>query len=445
MVENAERVPLELFVEALQLAGGDPGTAATLVDALHRRARAAAEAGDEAGRLRALRLQRVFASLQLSSRLIELERWKLALGSPSAESLPPPLSEDELDPLSERVSELEDALAAAPDDVELRILLGETLLRFGRLQLLLGRDPSLLLEDARSAAGRAMPDARAHGLYAVASFLLNDMQGAADNAAIALPGLVGRAGSGLAAEVLDAFAQARTRALYDAMNAEPAGVDWPGTWIADIRAAYAALLGHPAATETQALAYVQVLDVLEARGLEEEAIEAALKRFPESSALHGWRRSAILRDHGADMLELAYSQRPTDPEQAAVYDWYAGLATLVAAEWRIQNREREAALGSYERALARLRASAKARPEFESSASYYACMALAGRARLFVEKGELDGALASARMALDASSTARVQPDGLGHTPEDTARLVQAALREAGRGQEAEALGVGDR
>jgi len=412
---HPEKVPSELIVPALNVAQRHQVEQTILVDALQRLAGA-----DMRTQLR----MRVFSSLCLRSPLINVDRWRAELPRAEAIEASAP-SEDELEDLTDRLTGYESLLKADPEDVELLVEHASNLMRFAELQIEQGFGSSFALEDVRAVARRAPDDARALGYLARADYHLNLMEEAARDAARALPGLVAYAGEAHSAEVLNVLAQARTRGLYGAIEAQ---TEWPAHWICDITAAYDVLLDHPAANEAQALAYIQVLDVIEARAKQAAAIERALERFPSSSDLHAWRRTRILQDRGADALERAYAAG-----SGAEAVWYAGLASLVAAEWRIQNLEVDAGLGSYRRSVDLFGTSVDLEQDFADSANFYICLALAGCARVHTDAERWDEAVETLREGLTAMPSTAHNFDGLGNTPADTAERLLRGLEQAGR------------
>ena len=430
-------LPRELILEALHVAHGEPGELAVLVDALHRAAAAAAGSGDPLG-LRSL--VRVHAGLLLDSRLLDVRRWGLALAR-APEAREEALDAGQLEALLEEFDELQRLRRETPDDRELNALLAAAALRCARVQILRSENPSFFLEDARayarSAGAPGRPHAGALATLAWASYLLSDFPGTVEAAAAALPLLQGEAGSPAAAQTLRVFAQARTRSLYDAMRA---GEEWPPSWIPDLVAAHAVLAAHPAATAQDAVARLELLGAIEAHGPQAGAAREALARFPSAGDLHAYMRGQVLRDRGADALEAAYRELSAPPGEAAALEWYAGLATLFAAERHVQNRDFDAALGAYARSVALFRSSFAMEPGYAASAQHYVCLALAGRARLLADEGRLDEARAALEEGLAARPESATAEDGLGNTALQIARYLHSLLRKANRRDDAEAL-----
>jgi len=442
MAEHPERMPLELGPTAFLASRADPTARAALLAAFPR------AGGDATRSARGRRLALVLGTLDQPSALLDPHRWRLAYAAAPAAPEPPP-DPAEQDALAEALDGLQAELERSPDDVETAVQLAAAWLRFGRVQIAAGQNPLFVLEDATRSARRALeldPDEpRALGILAWASYLASDLETAADAAERALPGLLRDASSTLAAEVLNAFVQARTSALYEALGAE-GGPSWPARWIPDLRAAHETLLAHPSATEAHAVLYLRLLGTLEAWGAQADAVRAALVRWPASGDLHTWLRFQLLRDGGAAALEDAYEAEPLATlreASPAMIDWFHGLATFVAAEQDVRMRRPDEALAAYERSDQRFARATEEEPGFAGSAGHYQALASAGRARLHLDAGRLAEAADAIEDALAIAPGSAETADGLGRTPIETARAIAGALERAG--DEARARELRDR
>jgi hypothetical protein len=265
-------------------------------------------------------------------------------------------------------------------------------------------------------------------VVASASYLLGDAERAGEAAAAALPKLVTQAGGGPAVDVLAALVWARTNAIYAVMGR---GGSWPDGWVSEVRDACEVLLLHPAGTEVQALSYVNFMGAVGAWAEQREVLGRALDRFPLSGDLHGRLRALALRDGGAVGLERAYAELPRTQDNEAEVDWFAGLASLVAAEWCVQNKDEDAALASYRRSQELFELSVGVNETFADSAAHYVCLTHSGSARLFAVNGQWESAVASLRAAIEARPASLSSPDGLRHTPlQNAADLRRRLLRE---------------
>jgi hypothetical protein len=437
VVREPGALEAELVGEAFRAGAPFPTLRGALTGAFGRLAR---RTEDEAERARAQQLFGAFEGLSLGSQTVDVEAWRAALEG-SVEQAAPALAAEDLDPLTEELADLEAQIAASPDDPALRVRRAEGLMRLARILLAIGQDPSVALEEAQAAAraAEAAGDAsgRAAGVQCWTSYFQSEMATAATHGARALPALVDEAGSALALEVLHAFAQARTRQVYDAMGA---GAAFEPAWVADVRAAHQALLAHPGGSEQHAIELLDFLGALDARAEQEDFTFRALGRFPQSADLHSWLRGVLLRDRGAAALEAAYAAMQPDAGAAALHAWFSGVASLVAAERQVGNRDLDAALDAYGRCVAQMRASMAAEPTYVDTALHYVCLARAGQARLHAEAGRWDQAVLALREGLESRTASAATPDGLGNTPAATARAVLRGLAAAGLDEKARSL-----
>jgi len=430
-------IPPELVGEVFRASAADATLRGALTGAFGRLARLTQ---DPAAQSRAQRWFLTFDGLGQDSQVVDLERWRAALAA-VAGFAPPSLSAEELDPLSEELVELEVSVAAAPDDPALRVRQAEGLMRLARILIASGQDASVALEEAHGAAQVAEragdSSGWAAGVQCWTSFFQNEMGAAAAHGARALPALAGEAGSALALDVLHAFGQARMRQIYAAL---PTGESFEPAWIADVRDTYEALLLHPGGTEQQALELLAFLDALDARAEQDDFALRAVARYPLSDKLHNWLRAIVLRDEGAAGLELVYTSLEPPAEGAAMFTWYTALASLVAAERQVGNRDPESALAAYGRCVERMQSSLQAEPSYADSALHYICLARAGEARLHVDAKRWDAAVAALREGLTGRPASATTADGLGNTPAQTAQLVLSGLSTAGLDDQAKAL-----
>ena len=139
-------------------------------------------------------------------------------------------------------------------------------------------------------------------------------------------------------------------------------------------------------------------------------------------------------------IEPAYENwlaREDAPKNLA---WFAGYASIRAAErWRQSNLPREAE-AAYDRALAHYASVIEADPSTEVSSKVYMSFALAGRARIKMETQDLDGALADLLAALETSPESAALLDGLELSAYVTSITLRARLLEAGKDADAAEL-----
>ena len=174
--------------------------------------------------------------------------------------------------------------------------------------------------------------------------------------------------------------------------------------------------------------------------LQAKILRQGLGRFPLAGRLHAYLRSHTLRDDGAQGLEQAYAEIAFAEELRPSIDWYRGLATLMAAERRVQNGDPRAALAAYDRSVAHFRASIGGEADFKGSATHYICLALAGAARVHVDAGAWQEAVIAIEEGVTSNPMSLSAPDGLGNTPSQNARHVYNTLRQSGQQEHAESL-----
>lgn len=314
------------------------------------------------------------------------------------------------------------------------------------------RYASLLFEDARSAAreaerlGAAGP--RLDGIVAVTAAELGDLATARTRAVAAIEGGLLRLDDGAQpantldgasqARLLRLFGEARQRAIRGAYRA---GESWPPEWLSDVNTAYSMLAQGPLADATPLVEYHDFLRWIGASPRADTVLDDALRRFPDAPVLHERLRDRLLWEGGPERLESDYAARLAAEEAASSgttqLPWFAGYASLVAAEhWR-RRSEFEAALASYGRAIAGFERSAALFPDGRDTCQHFIALSHAGHARVSLERGELDAATEAMLAALVARPDTAATLDGLGITPVATAKMLKAKLLERGDGERA--------
>ncbi|MCB9879800.1 MAG: hypothetical protein H6835_19590 [Planctomycetes bacterium] len=300
----------------------------------------------------------------------------------------------------------------------------------GAVRLLL-RQRELLLEDAE----RRLAEARAAGadgwrpaaLAAIAANLRGDKPKAYAAAIAAAPDLPPDAPGRLAVELLALFAEARQHAIIDAVQQK---AKWPGEWTTDVHTAYSLLARHPLGRDVHVADHYDFLDFF--RSPDTAAVlTRGLERFPASALLHERLRAQLLRHGGPDALENDYAQRLAAADAPATLPWFAGYASLVAAEQRRRRQQPEAAAASYTRALERFAAYRTATGQ--SDGTHYEGMAHAGLARLALQQGGLSECLAELQQVFAGPASAVAATDGLAITAMQTAEMLRAKASEAQR------------
>jgi hypothetical protein len=372
----------------------------------------------------------VHRGLERESPARDLEAWVAGLGSAGRRT-----AAEELELAGE-------ALARAPGDLGLELDFGLAAAALA-LETRDERQAQLLSEDgARALAraeGRLAGDWRLAGLRALLALRQRQWSEAQAQAEEALAGLPAGEPSAAAMRLVELFARGRQRAIgrayVDGAPLEPA-------WIADVHAAYEVLARHPHGTPEQAAMHFDFLRWFGAGAVADAVLDRALARFPEAFVLHDRLRARLLNERGAEGLEAAYVEVLERAGASPNLEWFAGYTAIVSAEFHRRGGRPAEARAAYERALEHFLASARANPQTEASSAHYRALALAGRARLELEAGELESALADLEASFEASPDSASALDGLNATPVGTAQMLHARLTALERAEEAERIGA---
>ncbi len=377
---------------------------------------------------RARTLAAMHQGLALDSSAVDLQGWARVLESDPGTSAR--ASYETAAHLESRAR----AAEAKPDDAPAKLELAESFLARAED---VRSDPKFVrffYEDARTAALDAEKlGARGWKLdevLAVAAAALGDRDESLRRAEAAMTGGMpppsadqGAPSDANAVAVLALFAQARQRAIAKAYREKSA---WPPQWLADIHAAYAVLAKHPLGTDLHCASHYDFLRWLGATPKAAEVLEEGLARFPESGLLHERLRGKLLWEKGPDGLEAEYATRLEKKDVSPLLGWYAGYASIVAAESHRRAAAPEKARAAYERAIARFETVATKRPDCVESANAQRALATAGRARLELEAGDLASASGDLRSSFAIAPGAAATRDGLGISPVETAKMLLA-------------------
>ena len=227
--------------------------------------------------------------------------------------------------------------------------------------------------------------------------------------------------------VLGVFAESRRESIAKALREDQ---PWPSEWLTDVHAAYSVLARHPHGDDQQVVAHHDFLRRLGAPGQAAQVLEDGLARFPDSWALHDRLRAHILAEKGVEQLEAAYDAMLRSEEASPHTEWFAGYASIVAAEYhRRSNRDVEA-VAAYDRAIAHYENAIAKVVESRESADHYVAMAIAGRARVELERGDYERAHADVLASFERKTDAADDLDGLGFSPVGTAQMLLARLKD---------------
>ena len=130
-----------------------------------------------------------------------------------------------------------------------------------------------------------------------------------------------------------------------------------------------------------------------------------------------------------DAARERVARAPDDAQTA----WFVGYAALIAAETERRAAHPAAALDAYAQAVPWFEAASRGEPSFAASSDHYVAIALAGRARLQLELGDLEAAVDTLTESLRRSPNSAATLDGLEVNAVATARMIAARAREAQR------------
>jgi tetratricopeptide (TPR) repeat protein len=391
-----------------------PAERQTLVAALER-------LGSSDPHARALAV--VHGGLAERSRTVDAARWSEHLAGATYTPAPPP-------PTANALGELDRAVAVAPADPA--VVLAQAEASLAAADGAIARQRRALLEDSRRAAARARQLGaeafRADTVQALACHALGEHGEAYELAERAVAALPPDRSDARSAAVLFLFAEARQEAIVAAHREKR---EWPRQWLTDVHATYEVLARHPHGTDAQVAHHVDFLGFFGGTDTAAVALDAGLRRFPTSPALHERLRARILREQGVEALEATYQQLMAQQPPSATMVWFAAYAALVSAEHHRRRGEVEPALTAYDRGIERFERALALDAAQQPSCDHYVAVARAGRSRVHFERGELERAVDELLVAFTRCPDATPALDGLNLSGADTARMLQAATRTA--------------
>jgi tetratricopeptide (TPR) repeat protein len=419
--ENAPDNAVGLLGDALEVLT-EEAERGPLIDALDRLG---------TGSRKARTLARVHRGLGEHSEVLNAEEWSAALARAEYRVD----STGRLD-LASQLQNRADQAETAPQDTDALLELAESYLRLAVEGQHEPRFRRLLLEDARRTAVQAermgVDDWRVHSIVAAAAKELGETVTAQERAALAVRSMPADTSTWSTMMVLDLFAAGRQRAIADSYRDKR---EWPREWLTDLHAAHALLAAHPFGRDGHAVRYYDFLVAVAAGTHAQRVLDEGLERFPDSWDLHARLRTRILRRQrlGAfDGLEAAYDAMLRESDASPHLHWFAGYASLVVAEHHRRVGEGPAAQHAYGRAIDHYDQAVVVHPTSRASSDHYVAMALAGRGRLALERGDhgesLELILASFARRREASASL----DGLGFSAVGTAKMLLVGLQEQG-------------
>ena len=219
---------------------------------------------------------------------------------------------------------------------------------------------------------------------------------------------------------------------------------WDPAWLREAQATFRQLVRLEADTEQLTIAHHTLLYRLWATGPAARVLDAAIRRYPGSSELHKRLRGRLLAEsslEGLGGLEASYEGLLGEAAGAApVLSWYAGYASMVAAEHHRRAigsagsaaGHSDSAERSYRRAMGHFDESRAQGGASAESCSHYIAMALAGRAELALAAGDLERCLELLLDAFARCPSAAGDLDGLNTSAVSTARMLLARLQGPG-------------
>jgi hypothetical protein len=420
LAQSSSESAIDLIAEALRVPM-EEGERAMLVAALDRLGQAFP---------RARTLAAVHRGLEGRSAAVDVATWSQALESGST------YEPGEYAAIAYQLESRADRSGERPDDPQVRLELAEAYLARAEAADASRKYTALLFEDARrEALGAERLGAsgwRVDSTVAVAAFRLGELDQAYRRAEAAMRHMPERPADATTMLVLALFAEGRQRAIARAVRAKES---WPEEWLTDVQAAYAVLAKHPLGTDYQFAAHFDFLRSLGAGGRAAEVLEGGLARFPGSWILHDRLRARTLSEKGAEGLLAVYDQRLEREDADPQLQWFAGYAAIVAAEFHKRAGRDEQALAAYDRALEHYEQRIAASPETRDTADHYVALALAGRARIAMERGDLEKALEGVLASFARREASAASLDGLNLSPVDTAKMLRARLEERELGE----------
>lgn len=301
------------------------------------------------------------------------------------------------------------------------------------------RSARWLYVDAQNAARQAESlgagGPRNNSVLALAALSLGETEEADKRIDAGVASVPAVPGSASAMRMLEQFAQSRQEAIAQAVRENK---EWPTPWLADVDGAYEVLVRHPDGTDQQALMHYDFINWFGAATRAAQILDEGLERFPGSADLHDRLRARLLRTRGVAGLESEYEQRLTrlavrpdaTPQAVAELESFAGYASLVAAEFHRRQGQVDTSRAAYDRAIRHYECASADDAGQDETSDHYIALALAGRARLALERGDEERALEELLSCFARKPDAAATLDGLNVSAVDTANMLAGRLRE---------------
>jgi hypothetical protein len=331
----------------------------------------------------------------------------------------------------------EAALRGKPADEEARLALATAQMALGDLLVRDGgRGIELWFDDALTNARKVHAEAlltEANAVIAYASYMRGDVETQVKATALAQPSADNsrQPDPWLAAKLLEMVLIATGNSVLAdpaaaATRSQRAELDRVG-------AAMDLLLERKAAQATPLLGAIALFEFAGCRHEACKRLEQVVTMFPALPAAHERWRTRLVVDLGAEAMRQRYAAYVKQAADAPTAEWFAGYASLVAAEQHSRDERRDAAKAAYTDAIERFGRSAAGNQEFTDSANHFVVLALAGRAHQRHALGDSEGAVSDLLQAAQLRPASLDESDGLQRKPRAIAGRINRELTQAGK------------
>ena len=170
------------------------------------------------------------------------------------------------------------------------------------------------------------------------------------------------------------------------------------------------------------------------------ALREGLKRWPASVPLHERLGKRVFEKRGAKGLEALYAKLLEDETHARTHRWFAGRASVRAADQYRRSRNYAKAMAAYGRAVSHYEQVAADFPQLQEGIDHAVGMVLAARARVAYQRHDVEGSLQDILASLKRAPASAGTRDDMGITPGETAQMLLARLNKEARAEDAQAL-----
>lgn len=357
----------------------------------------------------AKRLVAVHRGLQTGSSVIDLEAWNSGLSA----NVKTDASSDAAQLLAEAVRP-ENLAAMANQSARVRKIAVEQF--------------ELALNAGQAEVRAGSKSWLSHAVVAISANYLAEAKIAAESAQNAVAALPPGESSWNAFAVLSIFAEGRRTSIRAAADANK---PWPPEWLSEAQSAYAVMAQHPASTEVEVMRHYDFLVRLGAIAPASRALQAGLSRYEDSAGLHERFRLLLVAEQGVDGVEPAYQAWLNRADAPKYLRWFSAQASLFTAEQlRKLNRLKDAD-AAYQRAIYAFYEQGVAAPETKENSMTFEVLAMAGRARIALESGDLPSATSYILAAFEHKPEAAATLDSQNVSPVGVAKKILAGLLEA--------------